>query len=512
MLQNHIIKSIFVFAFLASALGASKTSSAATITPFTSNNNGSIYKPVIIVEGYDQYNDVEIETYTKRVNGENVTVVGYYDRLPSSFTNWLRSSGRDLIFITFDDTHRDVRDLANEFRTALNTINQMKVGNHPNAVIGFSAGGLIARWGLKEMENSGLNHETSLFITYDTPHRGASVPESIIDGLKDLKDKIPFGQLGEGEALNNEWRSLTSTAAKQMLLGHNLSETFFRELDTLGYPEQLARMAVANGSGSGVTINLPNNAIVYDYKAEILQISNEYQTLREEIQKPCTYPCDPLRNSRYDRAPGGTLNSFELYWSRLEEAARETSGALFDLDVYFKNESLHSHTFVTTLSALDIKNYDLNTPITNTMERYSPFDDVAYNSTNRNHETVDSDFANGNDGDINNWLRNYHISNAQIPSRSNKIDPIGDVKNLRNEWVVGGTNLLTWNQVSGATHYEILLRTYSGYVKIKSVSSRNTSIIVDGTSRVAVRACNSSQCGYPDYSTAIWRNSSFMAF
>ncbi len=166
--------------------------------------------------------------------------------------------------------------MAIEFQDALQDINAEKVGNHPNAVIGFSAGGLIARWGLKTMENDGFDHETSLYISYDTPHRGATIPESIVDGIKDLKDKIP--SLGETSALKKTWRAVNAHSVKQMRIGGAYS-SFLKEIENLGYPENLARMAIANGSDMGSKINLPISSIVFDYKVEISQISNEYQTI-----------------------------------------------------------------------------------------------------------------------------------------------------------------------------------------------------------------------------------------
>lgn len=46
----------------------------------------------------------------------------------------------------------------------------------PNVIIGQSMGGLIARWALRDMENKGQNHQTRLFISYDSLHQGANVP------------------------------------------------------------------------------------------------------------------------------------------------------------------------------------------------------------------------------------------------------------------------------------------------------------------------------------------------
>lgn len=482
---------------------------AADITVYSSDGNGNIDKPVVLVEGFDPFNDIRPETYTVPTDdGGTRTITGYYDRIPQDFRNFLQQTGRDLVFITFEDTHLDLRQLADEFQISLIAINNMKTGNHPTAVIGYSAGGLIARWGLKEMENQATDHETSLFISYDTPHRGATIPESVIDGLKDLKDKLPsdiFGIDVEPDSLKNNWDAVNSFSSKQMLIGASYS-IFLSEIETLGYPNNLARMAVANGSITGTNQALPTGAIVFDYKVEIAQISNEYQTLKQEAQFPCSYPCDPTISRDYDRAPGGTRNTFQQYWNALENV--DEPALLYDLDVYFKNPSLTSHSFVNTLSAFDIKNFDILSPVTNTMKDYGPFDDYAANAVNTPHHIIDSSFANAGSGKINLWLTNYHKANSTIPNRSHKKTPLGAVTGLLSLWVRSGRNDLQWTSVPGATHYQILGKTMNNYNVLKTVSSTVAEITVSVTTQIAVRACNADQCGYPDFGTAQWRSSS----
>ena len=39
-------------------------------------------------------------------------------------------------------------------------------------------GGLIARYGLSFMEQNSMNHETRLYISFDSPHLGANIPVS----------------------------------------------------------------------------------------------------------------------------------------------------------------------------------------------------------------------------------------------------------------------------------------------------------------------------------------------
>ena len=478
-------------------LSANNFSTAANLNYFTSDGSSTVDKPVLLVEGYDP--------------NDNFDAQKYYDMLPPEFTFWLRLTDRDLVVMTFDDTKIDLKLLAVEFKNGLTALNNIKTGNHPTAVIGFSAGGLIARWGLKTMENQGIDHQVSVYISYDAPHRGATIPESIISGIKDLKDKIP---ILEPDSLQDYWDAVNSYSAKQILISGSYS-SFLAELENLGYPNNLARFAVANGSdkglynaitnNTGVALILPNNAVVYDYRVELLQLFNEYHNLKEEPHDPCAYPCDPVRNRRYDSAPGSTRSSFQQYWEAMEAADDSLPASRFDLDVYYKNSEIKDHAFVNTLSALDIKHYEITAPITSTMEDYGPFDGYAHTSTNKPHASIHYAFANGSNGKINQWLTNYHKVNASIPSRTHKKQSINSVPSLYSEWLIGGNNMLSWGAVVGATKYEILRKQGSTYSLIKTTTNLYTSIVVGQTSQIAVRACNNDQCGYSEFDTAYYR-------
>ena len=58
----------------------------------------------------------------------------------------------------------------------IKSINDQKVGDYENVVIGPSMGGLISRYALNYMESIGVDHETRLYVSFDTPHAGANVP------------------------------------------------------------------------------------------------------------------------------------------------------------------------------------------------------------------------------------------------------------------------------------------------------------------------------------------------
>src|SRR5690606_11777753 len=99
-------------------------------------------------------------------------------------------------------------------------------------------GGLCARFALANMTKnfSGIDHETRLLITHDSPHRGANVPL----GLQYL-----LRMIGQAELFDTEIRDifpqydqavnlLTEQATEQMLLYLSISSTTMTSNTFLG--------------------------------------------------------------------------------------------------------------------------------------------------------------------------------------------------------------------------------------------------------------------------------------
>src|SRR5690606_39829752 len=144
-------------------------------------------------------------------------------------------------------------------------------GIEENVVIGPSMGGLISRYALRYMEQNSMDHDTRLFISFDSPHLGANVPI----GIQYLFNYMVYGPAGitEAEPLVNGL--LNSAAAKQMLIDHyqghlasgsdynqnpsltlpigapNFRNVFQSELDAMGFPVDVRNISITNGSGLG---------------------------------------------------------------------------------------------------------------------------------------------------------------------------------------------------------------------------------------------------------------------
>lgn len=121
-------------------------------------------------------------------------------------------------------------------------------------------GGLISRYALRWMELNGENHNTKLWISFDAPHKGANIPigdQYFID--------FYASKLKSESAKDAKDNSLNSMAARQMLLHHftansttpvgapDFRNNWQTELDNLGYPQNLRKIALINGAINGTT-------------------------------------------------------------------------------------------------------------------------------------------------------------------------------------------------------------------------------------------------------------------
>ena len=163
----------------------------------------------------------------------------------------------------------------------IETINSQKVGSEELVIIGPSMGGLISRYALNFMENNNLDHQTRLWLSFDSPHLGANVPL----GFQHQFNFLAFG-LNLGGIFGNQnvvelqplvEDLLKSNAARQLLVDHFEShlasgsnvnfdpallnpdphpfrDIFVNNINSLtasGYPENTRNVTIINGSGIG---------------------------------------------------------------------------------------------------------------------------------------------------------------------------------------------------------------------------------------------------------------------
>jgi pimeloyl-ACP methyl ester carboxylesterase len=249
------------------------------------NVDGVLDKPIFFVDGFDP--------------GDGRTIEGMYDLLNfgdpvQNLADVVRDEGFDIVVLNFptyvsSSDGTTVIDGGADFiqRNAfilaelISTINGLKVGTEENVVIGPSMGGLISRYALRYMEQNALDHDTRLYLSFDSPHLGANVPI----GVQYLFNYMVNGDPAITAAEPLVSGLLNSAAAKQMLVDHylghvdgsgveqtagshppvgapNFRNAFQSELDAMGFPQNIRNVSIVNGSGIGTQTGSPGLTLI----------------------------------------------------------------------------------------------------------------------------------------------------------------------------------------------------------------------------------------------------------
>jgi len=224
-------------------------------------SNPVLRKPIIVVDGFDPGD-----------SRDGPTIFSEYLNSPTPFGQQLRTEGYDVVIVNWhtykptgstDDRDGGADYIERNAFTLVEIIEEInrrlaKAGsNEKIVVIGPSMGGLITRYALAYMEKNNKNHNTRLWVSFDAPHLGANIPLGAQEYLKFYRKVSP----GAGDNYN---KKINSNAARQMLIHHNLAnsvyptgapnfrQTFQTALDNIGYPVNLRKIALVNGSQNGV--------------------------------------------------------------------------------------------------------------------------------------------------------------------------------------------------------------------------------------------------------------------
>lgn len=215
--------------------------------------DGVFDKPIIIVEGFDPLDDVGAESLQAQFGARN-------------FITTLRAYGYDFVFVDFTKNQTYIENNARVLEQVINHVNQTKIGNHKSTVIGYSMGGLIARWCLKDMEDRNLTHNVENYFSYDAPHQGVNIPLGMQYFFNEMIYDMPYLYLNAD--LMRTYDASKSPAARQMIvtfasynygllpLFPNLTTldpiraTFAHRLQAKGYPQQTNNYGVALGRGN----------------------------------------------------------------------------------------------------------------------------------------------------------------------------------------------------------------------------------------------------------------------
>ncbi|HRP88795.1 MAG TPA: T9SS type A sorting domain-containing protein [Edaphocola sp.] len=397
------------------------------------NCANDLRKPVIIVDGFDPGDERKIIFSDDKP--------GIWDLLKYNNDNKhlgdeLRKKGYDVIILNFPlykslETNQD-RDGGADYieRNAMVLVRLIQVVNQALqasgstekiVLVGPSMGGQIARYALAYMEKqqnlgvANMNHNTRLYVSFDSPHLGANIPLSLQKSIYTLGYKLNKKNAKESYDIQ-----LRSKAARQMLIeqtdGVNGTASFFTEYynnnlinnglqGSNGWPLNLRKIALINGNARGIKNGIAGTEILNMYAGNFIKVieikASSMPNYGNEV-KPlfkvkgfgnflttiyATYSQDLYNyNNRgsMDIMPGGTFNTSEFLYNQV----KKTTDSLNISTIL--NVLQPSHCFIPSISSLAFKNSNFNW--SNSFNDYNlvcnneiPFDNYFTAPTNEEH-------------------------------------------------------------------------------------------------------------------------------
>lgn len=250
----------------------------------------------------------------------------------------LRQQRRTVVLLGFDERTASILINARAAKEAILRTVSERIGDSPLTVGGFSMGGLITRYALAELEAQGVHHETALYFSYDTPHRGGVIPI----GIQAFAHFIPTLPGKE----NAFAKQINSPASRQMLVRHYNSADgsvqqdpmrtqFLEDLERVGsWPAHPRKIAVANGTGDGTGLDVPpgemalksTGAIAFPGSTFYTQAAGANVTVAE-LKRLLPAASKSVKTSglpELDGAPGGTLDSYQIIAKALQDKGGKT--------------------------------------------------------------------------------------------------------------------------------------------------------------------------------------------
>ncbi len=344
----------------------------AIVSIWYANGNKVLTKPFILLDGFDPGEGFYDQArHWNHLYGD-LNQVNTADILKSQCYNY------DIITVDWVGGADWIQKNAYVLVEILKWVNANKIGFNQNIVVGPSMGGIIGKYALSYMEKNNINHDVSVFVPWDSPHRGANIPL----GLQCWASF--YGS--DSEQMNNFVDVLNSPAAKQLLnyhysmimkepttvdaskLTHPLRTELLKELMNLGnYPEKPILIGISNGSGSGHPQNnkhaedLKQNEIMMRMETVLTIIGqNEWPTVAKANvfsiplhEEKVIFEGSKLYNTKkvivynakpYDNAPGGFFPHLDQIPSVMISGDKKTYINLYHPYICF----------IPTISALDL--------------------------------------------------------------------------------------------------------------------------------------------------------------
>ncbi len=390
---------------------------------FYDNVDGVLDKPIIICDGFDPEDTRDIST---------IYGIGDFGNPTQNIFDNLRDLGADIVVLNFpnytrSDDGAEIQGGADYIErnglvlvNLIETINTDKTGNNELIVVGPSMGGLITRYALTYMEQNAMDHQTGIWLSFDSPHRGANVPISFQYAVNYLAEYT-----GDADMAALRDVQLNSAAAKQMLLDHYTSHlqdgeaydqdtslqlplpnayrnTFMNTMDAMGFPTQTRNLAIINGSITGATVASPGTLLMdgeidpdgigaADVNLHFTPASGVSDfNIDHIVITAASYPIDtfdavaasPSESSGLDSCPGGIILFDSFFGDDPSDVEQQVQDALL----------VDAFSFIPTMSSMAIDQSDWY-HVVNGSES-TPFDNYIGGSENQPHLTLTEDYAN----------------------------------------------------------------------------------------------------------------------
>jgi hypothetical protein len=354
---------------------------------YRSDANASLTLPAILVEGFDIDNSMYWDELYELTSKEGLV-------------DSLRAMGYDAVVLNFTDGVDYIQKNAFVLVELIQQIQAMIAPDRDVVIVGASMGGLVTRYALSYMEHHSLHHRVRLFVSFDSPQKGANIPL----GAQHWVDFFS-GQSADAAAL---LEGLNSPAARQMLVYHHtktptttagpdpLKAGLEADLAAVGdYPAFPRIVAVANGSGTqtGQGFSPGQQIVSWEYSSFLVDIVGNvwavsggptqqiFNGLIDIILLPKEEESISVTGTMpYDNAPGGYRSSMAQMDS--------TDAPYGDIVALYPN-----HCFIPTISALDLATDDLFYDIAGDTDilTLTPFAAVFVPATNQEHIEITSE-------------------------------------------------------------------------------------------------------------------------
>ncbi|MFJ1818887.1 esterase/lipase family protein [Streptomyces sp. NPDC088139] len=305
----------------------------------------------------------------------------------------LRRRGHDVILLGYQERSASILDNSRTARAAILRAIEERQGDTPLAVGGFSMGGLVTRHALAKLETEGVDHQTALYFSYDSPHRGAWIPialQAFAHYIKDLDSRFS-DQINSPAAQQLLWRHIEGWDATP---GQSMPRAaFLAEMEAVGqWPRRPRLIGVANGVANGIGTDVRAGELALEGKGLSVLGTKLYTQAPGPDELVAKLRVVTLKANEgrtnglpsIDGAPGGSLEGFGILADGLN--------ALSPLLGFKTDVRIRSHCFVPAVSAVDIRGLDtdeeLYADISTLPEEDSGLDEFKLASRNEGHTLV----------------------------------------------------------------------------------------------------------------------------